>query len=359
MIQQNEESIDDYLIKLYNEKKMSEETKEKIMKSIEKFVKLLKQINYKSLNPPLSKLYHSYFGSLLNGFGTQSSDVDYTILTNSYVNEKQFLQFTKQEIEKIIKSNQTYQRFVIERYVDSARIPVINIKDTIENVEFDLCVNNILGVINTKLLNQYANLHEYVKIGGILLKIWGKAQKLINQNDFSSYQIILMWIAFLQREHKLPVLQDQEYLRQRNDQSGKLQIARAKPGDDIQAAGDRFTTDVSFLTDPEIIKQKMEQCTIGSQKISELLRDFWKFYQYPDGKFFKDEYIISIHLPNNQLQKKWATNNKFLTKDPFDISHDPGQRVKNIEERRLEIFEKSKIIMQKQLLQQVKDIFSQ
>lgn len=49
---------------------MSEETKEKIMKSIEKFVKLLKQINYKSLNPPLSKLYHSYFGSLLNGFGT-------------------------------------------------------------------------------------------------------------------------------------------------------------------------------------------------------------------------------------------------------------------------------------------------
>ena len=70
---------------------MSEEIKLKIMKSIEKFVKLLKQIKYASLNPPLSKLYHSYFGSLLNGFGTQSSDVDYTILTNSYVNEKQFL----------------------------------------------------------------------------------------------------------------------------------------------------------------------------------------------------------------------------------------------------------------------------
>ncbi|CAK63281.1 unnamed protein product (macronuclear) [Paramecium tetraurelia] len=338
---------------------MSEETKEKIMKSIERFVKLLKQVKYQSLNPPLSKLYHTYFGSLLNGFGTQSSDVDYTILTNSYVNEKQFLQFTKQEIEKIIKSNKNYSRFVIERYVDSARIPVINIKDTVENVEFDLCVNNILGVINTKLLNQYASLHENVRIGGVLLKVWGKAQKLINHNDFSSYQIILMWIAFLQREHMLPVLQDKELLRQTNDQSGKLEIARAKSGDEASSPTDHFTTDVSFLTDPEIIKQKMEQCTVGCYKISELLRDFWKFYQFPDGKFFKDEYLISIHQPNKDLQKKWATNLKFLTKDPFDISHDPGQRAKNIEERRLEIFEKSKIIMQKQLLQQVKEIFSQ
>lgn len=32
---------------------MSEETKEKIMKSIERFVKLLKQIKFQSLNPPL------------------------------------------------------------------------------------------------------------------------------------------------------------------------------------------------------------------------------------------------------------------------------------------------------------------
>lgn len=67
---------------------MTDETKEKIKKSIDKFVKLLRLIKYHTLNPPLQNLYHSYFGSMLNGFGTQTSDVDYTILTNSYVNEK-------------------------------------------------------------------------------------------------------------------------------------------------------------------------------------------------------------------------------------------------------------------------------
>lgn len=50
-------------------------------------------------------------------------------------------------------TNKKYQRFKIERFVESARIPVINIKDTIEGVEFDLCINNILGMINTRLLN--------------------------------------------------------------------------------------------------------------------------------------------------------------------------------------------------------------
>jgi hypothetical protein len=33
-------------------------------------------------------------------------------------------------MERIISTNKKYERFKIERFVDSARIPVINIKDT-------------------------------------------------------------------------------------------------------------------------------------------------------------------------------------------------------------------------------------
>lgn len=70
-------------------------------------------------------------------------------------------------------------------------------KDNKEDVEYDVCCNNILGAINSKLLYEYSRMHEYVRKGGVLLKIWGKRVNLINQNNFSSYAMILMWISFL------------------------------------------------------------------------------------------------------------------------------------------------------------------
>lgn len=45
----------------------------------------------------------------------------------------------------------------------------------------------------------------------------------------------------------------------------------------------------------------MKECSIHTMKISDLLRNFWKFYSLPNGKFFKDNYLLSIHLPNNSL----------------------------------------------------------
>lgn len=35
----------------------------------------------------MGTIEHCAFGSKSNGFGTEKSDVDYTILTNCYVNE--------------------------------------------------------------------------------------------------------------------------------------------------------------------------------------------------------------------------------------------------------------------------------
>lgn len=85
----------------------------------------------------------------------------------------------KQEIDYLNDKNKKF-RFQIVQFVSHARIPVIKIKDVIENVDYDLCCNNILGVINTKLLKQYSMIHEKVQKIGILLKIWGKNVKLIS-----------------------------------------------------------------------------------------------------------------------------------------------------------------------------------
>lgn len=69
--------------------------------------------------------------------------------------------------------------------------------DKRSKVEIDLCVNNILGAINTRLLKAYADLHPLIPQAGVLIKLWAKKQKLIQTSRFSSYALILMLIHFL------------------------------------------------------------------------------------------------------------------------------------------------------------------
>lgn len=155
----------------------------------------------------------------------------------------------------------------------NAKIPVLKIMDTELRVEYDLCCNNVLGMLNTKLLFQYANLHEKVKKGGVLLKKWGKAKGIISQNDFSSYAIILMWISFLQRHYKLPNLQDTSAFTHEQINNSKLKVRRKK-GDDYE----KFQTNPLFLQDPDKIKEKMDSCTINEEPLHRLLSRFWTYY---------------------------------------------------------------------------------
>lgn len=120
-------------------------------------------------------------------------------------------------------------------------------------------------------------MHEKVCKVGILLKIWGKNEKLISQNDFSSYAIILMWLYFLQRKHNLPNLQDPEYLRKFDHKTSELLILR-KRGEDYQEIDDKFKTNTRFMIDEQEIRERMKKCTIDDFTCAQLLKQFWKYW---------------------------------------------------------------------------------
>lgn len=48
-----------------------------------------------------------------------------------------------------------------------------------KTANFDIIVNNILGVINSKFLSVYSQV-KWVKNLGVLIKTWGKKVKIVN-----------------------------------------------------------------------------------------------------------------------------------------------------------------------------------
>ncbi len=127
-------------------------------------------------------------------------------------------------------------------------------------------------------------------------------------------------------------------------ETSRIKICRCRTIDTVDNPQDTFSTNARFIVDPVEIEKRMKDCTITNYKLSELLREFWKYYQFKDGKFFLENCIISINTHASKIKRKW-NKDKFTTADPFDVTHDPGHRAKNISEEKLEIFEKSKIII--------------
>lgn len=70
----------------------------------------------------------------------------------------------------------------------------------------DICINNILGVINSNMLKVYCEIDPRVEQLGKLVKLWAKAKMVSSQSNYSSYAMILMVIYFLQKKKILPSL---------------------------------------------------------------------------------------------------------------------------------------------------------
>lgn len=61
----------------------------------------------------------------------------------------------------------------------------------------DICINNILGVINSQMLKVYCEIDPRCEQLGKLIKLWAKAKQISSQSNFSSYAMILLVIYFL------------------------------------------------------------------------------------------------------------------------------------------------------------------
>ena len=82
--------------------------------------------------------------------------------------------------------------YEIKKIIKNAKVPIIKARDLKTNIEFDICVNNKLGTINTQLLKMYSKSDKRVSILGNLTKFFIKKCKISggDRQLLSSYAAI-------------------------------------------------------------------------------------------------------------------------------------------------------------------------
>ncbi|XP_041431779.1 poly(A) RNA polymerase GLD2-A isoform X1 [Xenopus laevis] len=92
-----------------------------------------------------------------------------------------------------------------------AKVPIVKFRDKVSGAEFDLNVNNVVGIRNTFLLRTYAYLESRVRPLVLVIKKWANHHGIndASRGTLSSYTLVLMVLHYLQTlpEPILPSLQ--------------------------------------------------------------------------------------------------------------------------------------------------------
>nr|DBA23509.1 TPA: hypothetical protein GDO54_014419 [Pyxicephalus adspersus] len=156
---------------------------------------------------PQSRLY--LVGSSLSGFGTRSSDADLCLV----IKEEPMNQKTEaRHILSLLQKHFYTQLSYIERpQLIRAKVPIVKFRDKVSGVEFDLNVNNVVGIRNTFLLRTYAHIESRVRPLVLVVKRWAGHHGIndASRGTLSSYSLVLMVLHYLQilPEPVLPCLQ--------------------------------------------------------------------------------------------------------------------------------------------------------
>ncbi|GAB5566993.1 poly(A) RNA polymerase GLD2 isoform X2 [Prionailurus iriomotensis] len=147
-------------------------------------------------------------GSSLNGFGTRSSDGDLCLVVKEEpVNQKTE---ARHILTLVHKHFCTRLSGYIERpQLIRAKVPIVKFRDKVSCVEFDLNVNNIVGIRNTFLLRTYAYLENRVRPLVLVIKKWASHHEIndASRGTLSSYSLVLMVLHYLQKESFSPAIQ--------------------------------------------------------------------------------------------------------------------------------------------------------
>ncbi|SCN61940.1 conserved Plasmodium protein, unknown function [Plasmodium chabaudi chabaudi] len=264
------------------------------------------------------------FGSVINGFWMKNSDIDICIQIPILLNRKDQINFLK----KICLILNNYHNGIIEQRF-SAKVPIIHFycddrKNSFQ-LSCDISVNNILAVINSKLIQKYVSIDKRLQLMGIALKYWSKNRNINDRSKgfLSSFSLILMIIHFLQYVMEPKILISlQDISIRRNEKSFYV-----------------MGVDCKYCQDDAIIREELKKMNIQNGvnsdnknydhashiDISTLMLEFFKFYGYK----YKSG-IIAIRDINNYYDnftslKSYESYYLFVD-NPFEI----GKNVANI-----------------------------
>ncbi|XP_075581972.1 poly(A) RNA polymerase GLD2 isoform X3 [Pelecanus crispus] len=157
---------------------------------------------------PQSRLF--LVGSSLNGFGTRSSDGDLClVIKEEPVNQKTEARHILSLVQKLFSTK--LSSYIERPQLIRAKVPIVRFRDKVSCVEFDLNVNNVVGIRNTFLLRTYAYIENRVRPLVLVVKKWASFHDIndASRGTLNSYSLVLMVLHYLQTlpEPILPSLQ--------------------------------------------------------------------------------------------------------------------------------------------------------
>lgn len=191
-----------------------------------------------------------------------------------------------------------------------ARVPVCKFTIAETNTRVDITVNNMLAIVNTKLLRDYSRLDPRLQQLVYAVKHWAK-QRNVNdayRGTLSSYAYVLLCISFLQQRQPaiLPCLQQLQ-------PTFKATIGQWSC---------EFNDDVEGLQG------------FGSSNTESLAELLIAFFDYWARRHDYNNAVVSIRMGGmiSKADKDWTRrigNERHLVciEDPFELTHDLGRTI--------------------------------
>ncbi|XP_024131895.1 poly(A) RNA polymerase GLD2 [Oryzias melastigma] len=228
-------------------------------------------------------------GSSMNGLGCRSSDADLCLVINGDKKHEPLSVLSR--LRKLFRTLSYVEGTSLIR----AKVPILKFKEKGSDLEFDLNINNTVGIRNTFLLRSYAQADPRVRPMILVVKKWACHQQIndASKGTLSSYTLVLMVLHYLQtlRDPVLPSLQ------------------RDHP--------DCFSPCMDINLVPEGSKHVPPYNSTNQSSLGELLLGFLRYYA---SEFSWDKQVISVReataLPKTNAQE-WRK--KFIcVEEPFE-----------------------------------------
>lgn len=154
------------------------------------------------------------FGSSVNGFGDDSSDVDLVVSIPEEelrriwkkTPRRDLARFALSDLSELFRDKAQGHIEVLEEVL-GAKVPILKLN--VDGVECDLSCNNLLPVFNSQLLRLYADKDPRVVQLAQEVKSWARKEGVHGafMGQLSSYSFVLLTIFYMQNRGALPCLQ--------------------------------------------------------------------------------------------------------------------------------------------------------
>lgn len=262
-----------------------------------------------------------FFGSYANGLKTASSDCDIVYIAK----EEDRTHGNESPVMILQRFAQSLQQRGFHSVVTvfQAAVPLLKAVDP-AGTDIDLCVGNLLGYHNSRLLGAYCRLDDRVANLGQLVKQWASYNELIGSSDghLNSYAYSLLTIFYLMNTTP-PVVPNLQALSD-----------KVPPRVPDHRWGTERMWECGFWEEVDLIPK-----TNNRQSTEELLRGFFDFYLGIDGAFDWTSHAASIRLARtsprasegggHEMPDKYSlqtlhtrvARDQWYLEDPFDLGH--------------------------------------